>query len=171
MFLKIGATAFGGWSTTAVLLEKETAKLSPQPQLRGAIAYAQLLPGATQVAIVANVGYQLRGFAGALLATTSYLLPAMSLITVFAGIYFTYVHNLTNLGSRLDGLVAALAGIILANAYKIGEKHATHSFLWFCGILACTVRLWLHINPIFILMFFGVCGLAYYAGYRKGRPS
>lgn len=170
-FFKIGSTAFGGWATTAVLLEKELAKYPIKPNVPGAVAYAQLLPGATQTSLVANVGYQLRGFRGATIATISYLLPAMSLITAFAAAYFHYLHNTSGLSGRLNGLVAALAGIILANAYKIGEKHATHWFLWLCGASAWLARLWLHINPVIILLFFGACGLAYYSGYRKNHPA
>jgi chromate transporter len=170
-FFKIGSTAFGGWATTAVLIEKEFGEHHTKPNVPAAVAYAQLLPGATQVSLVANVGYQLRGFRGASIATASYLLPAMSLITLFAAVYFQYLYDVPNLTEHLDGLVAALAGIILANAYKIGEKHATHWFLWFCGILAWVGRLWLHINPVLILVFFGACGLLYYAGYRKRHPA
>jgi chromate transporter len=162
IFLKIGSSSFGGWSTTALLLEKELIdkrNLLARSQLDGAVAYAQMLPGATQVAIVSNVGYRLKGLRGAITATTSYLLPALSLITLFAAIYFHYVAG-TDLMRHLGGLIAALGGIILANAYHIGKRHATHWTLWFIVVVAVIAKLWLGLNALIIIILFGAVALA-----------
>lgn len=162
VFAKTGASSFGGWSTTSLLLEKELVikrKILTQNQLKGGVAYAQILPGATQVSIVSNVGYRLRGFTGALVATISYLLPATSLITVFAVVYFHFAHDTSKLMEHLDGLIAALSGVILANAYKIGSKHATKVWLWLLVGAAFIASLWLDINALLIIIAFGVGGL------------
>jgi chromate transporter len=162
LFAKTGASSFGGWSTTSLLLEKELVdkrKVLTQSQLKGGVAYAQILPGATQVSIVSNVGYRLRGFPGALLATISYLLPAISLITIFAVIYFHFAHDGSGLVKHLDGLIAALSGVILANAYKIGSKHTTKTWLWLLVGVAFAAKLWLSINALLIIIIFGVGGL------------
>jgi len=162
VFAKAGASSFGGWSTTALVLEKELVdkqKSLTQKQLKGAVAYAQILPGATQVSIVSNAGYRLRGFPGALVAVASYLLPAVSLITIFAVVYFHVAHDSTRLAERLDGLVAALSGVILANAYKIGSKHATKAWLWLLVGVAFGAKLWLGVNALLIIIAFGVGGL------------
>jgi chromate transporter len=87
IFLKTGAFAFGGWSTTIVLIEKHLGAMTPDVasiDIKGAASYAQILPGATQVAIVSNVGYQLQGIKGAFVATISYLTPAITLMVLFA---------------------------------------------------------------------------------------
>lgn len=161
VFLLTGASSFGGWSTTSLLLEKELVEkrkvLSPS-QLKGGVAYAQILPGATQVSIVANVGYRLRGFKGALVATISYLLPAITLITVFAMLYFHFAHG-GNLAPKLDGLVAALSGVILANAYKIGGKHANKDWLWLLVGVAFLAKLAFDVNALIIIITFGIGGL------------
>jgi chromate transporter len=163
VFAKTGASAFGGWSTTALLLEKELVEnrnlLEPH-DIKGASMYAQILPGATQVSIVANVGYRLRGFAGACMATTAYLLPSIGLITLFAIVYFHFADDTSNIMQYMDGLVAALAGVILANAYKIGSKHTTKIWLWLLAGLAFVAKLWLGINALLIIVVFGLSGLA-----------
>jgi chromate transporter len=145
-----------------LLLEKELVdkrKVLTQSQLKGGVAYAQILPGATQVSIVSNVGYHLRGFPGALLATVSYLLPAISLITIFAAVYFHFAHDSSKLMEHLDGLIAALSGVILANAYKIGSKHTTKTWLWLFVGVAFAAKLWLGINALLIIIAFGAGGL------------
>lgn len=162
VFVRIGASSFGGWPTTALLIEKEfvaARKVLTSDQLKGGVAYAQILPGATQVSIVANTGYQLRGLSGALTATLSYLLPAISLIVLFAIVYFHFASHDTAILSKLDGVMAALVGIILANAYKIGSKHVTHRVLWLFAGLALVAKLWLDVNALLLIIVFGVAGL------------
>src|SRR5882724_745828 len=103
--VRIGARSFGGWSTTVLMLEKELVgerNVLTKEQLHGAVAYAQVLPGATQVAIVSNVGYKLRGIPGAFVATACYLLPALSLITMFAFLYFHFAYG-SNVMAHMDG--------------------------------------------------------------------
>ena len=170
IFFKTGMLSFGGWSTTSLLLTKELTsknKILPLKQLEGAVAYAQVLPGATQVAIVANVGYKLRNIPGACLATICYLLPSVSLITLFAALYFHYALT-DNVAEHLGGVTAALGGIILANAYRIGSKHATHNGLWLVAGLAFIASLWLHVNAAFIILASAVGGLMFSWFYRRG---
>lgn len=173
IFLKTGALSFGGWSTTVVLLEKELGRkpaAMASVDLKGAAAYAQILPGATQVAIVSNVGYQLRGVSGALLATVSYLLPAISLMTLFAVLYFGYLRQ-SNILEHLDGLIPALGGIILANAYRIGSKHVTHPLLWLVVAGACLALLLLHIHALVIILLFGITALLLSLHQKRSKES
>lgn len=174
VFVKTGASAFGGWSTTALLLERELVdarKLLDTHDIKGATTYAQILPGATQVSIVANVGYRLRGWRGAVMATVAYLLPSMGLITLFAALYFGVVHDASNLLAYMDGLIAALAGVILANAYKIGSKHTTKLWLWLLVLLAFAAKLWLGMNALLILVIFGAVGLLLSWIHPKGATK
>jgi chromate transport protein ChrA len=158
-FFSIGCQAFGGWSTTALLLEKHFVhehKAITETHLKGAVTYAQILPGATQIALVANVGYRLGGQLSALVAAVAYLIPATVLMTTFAAVYFHYARG-HNLAPHLDGLVAGLAGIILANAYRIGKKYATTAWLWTAVLLAFGIRA-LSANPLFVILGFGFAG-------------
>lgn len=162
VFVRVGASSFGGWSTTSLLLERELVekqKVLTAKQLKSGVAFAQVLPGATQVSIVANVGYQLRGFLGALIVTLSYLLPAIGLIVIFAILYFRFAHADGNLLGKLDGLVAALSGVILANAYRIGSKHTTKQWLWLLVVVVFLAKIWLDINALLIIVVFGLGGL------------
>lgn len=163
IFARTGMSSFGGWSTTALLLEKELVEkrhLLTTKRLKGSVTYAQILPGATQVSIVANAGYQLQGLRGACLATISYLLPALVLITLFAICYFAWANGkVIESAKYLDGLIAALSGIILANAYKIGSKHAINNWSWLLIGLAFVASLWLHVHALLIILIFGVGGL------------
>lgn len=173
IFFRVGARSFGGWSTTALLLEKELVtqrKAITKVQLHGAVAYAQILPGATQVAIVSNAGYKLRGIPGAFLATACYLLPALSLLTIFAALYFRYAQG-SQFVNHLGGLIAALGGVIFANAYNIGKRHVTHPALWLFVASAFIARLFLGINAVFIIVGLGAIGLVSSWVKARRQPS
>jgi chromate transporter len=161
VFVIAGARSFGGWSTTALYLERELVakrQLMSSGQLRSAVTYAQILPGATQVAIVSGAGFRLRGLVGSLLATTGYLLPVVSLITGFAALYFHFAQG-GQLMEHLDGLIAALGGVILANAYRIGQRHVGRPMLWLAVVTAVAVKLLLDINAVVIILSYGLAGL------------
>jgi chromate transporter len=169
VFVRIGARAFGGWPTTTLLLEKEFVDKRgclTQQQVYGAVAYAQILPGATQVAIVSNVGFRLRGVRGAVTATCFYLLPAVTLFVLFGWWYFRF-----GTGSyHMESLVATLGGVILATAFKIGHRHADRTPLWGLAFVAFAARLWLHVNTVIIILLFGGVGLlTTFMAQRKSR--
>jgi chromate transporter len=162
LFVKMGSSTFGGWSAAAVILERELVlrrRLLTSAHLQGAVAYAQILPGATQVSLVASAGYRLRGVKGACVATLSYLLPATALVLIFAVVYFRYLRESPQLLGQLDGLLAALCGVILANAYRIGSRHASRAWLWWLAGMVLVARLWLGINPLLAIVTFGAGGI------------
>ncbi|HEV2403435.1 MAG TPA: chromate transporter [Candidatus Saccharimonadales bacterium] len=169
-FLKIGATAFGGWSSTALLVDKELVASGRinKAQLHGAIAYAQIIPGATQVQIVSNVGYRLKGARGAFLAALCFITPALILFFLFSILYFHYLAG-TKVMNHIGGIAAALGGILFANAYRVSKMHVTHQLLWGLVALAAAMRLLLGITIIAIVLLFGLCGLglSYLLAYRK----
>ena len=153
MCFMTGARSFGGWSTTAILIEKELKLRSVHDSkelVDNAVAYAQILPGATQVAIISSIGYKLRGFRGALTATICYLMPAVGLMLLFAIIYFHFSAN-HHTAVKLGGLRAALSGVILANAYRIASRHTTHRILWLVVLSAFVAQLLLNNSLIIIL--------------------
>jgi chromate transporter len=161
VFLKIGAQAFGGWPMVPLLVEKELVQKDhrlTKRQLEGAFATAYFIPGATQVAYISNVGYQLRGFTGATLATVCYLLPALVLMVLFAAIYFRYWQG-AHFAGRMASLGAALGGVILASAYRIGKSHVSHPFLWVLVMGALGLKLWLGLNTVMIILVFGLGGV------------
>ena len=160
VFLKIGAQAFSGWPMAMLLVEKQLVEKDhtlSRSQLQGAFSYAYFIPGATQVAFVSHVGYKLRGFKGSTLATFCYLLPASSLMLGFAILYFGYLQHM-QLAAHMVGLSAALGGVILGNAYRIGKSHASRPWLWGVVIGAFVLKQWFGWSTVVIILVVGLCG-------------
>ena len=73
IFLRIGATAFGGLGAALALVERElVAKRQwlTAADVTEALTYTKLLPGSTVVQVVAYLGYKLGGWSGSDSAAT-----------------------------------------------------------------------------------------------------
>jgi len=84
VFLRLGATAYGGPAMMAYLKSDLVGKrhwLSEQ-EFKEGMALCQVIPGATMVQICTYTGYRLRGIPGALAASLGFILPAFLTMTV-----------------------------------------------------------------------------------------
>ncbi len=173
VYIKVGTNAFGGWSTTYVLLEKEfTSKrrLLSRDQLQTAAASGQALPGPAQVIVAAQTSYFLKGVAGSVMATLCYLLPSIILTISFGYLYFNYLAD-SVFSSRLIGVQAAVAGIVIGNAYKIARQNATNAVLWLVVSLSALVSYVLKVPVLIIIFGFGAASLLISITRSKSRSA
>lgn len=145
-------------------------QLLSRRQHQAAVATGQMLPGATGVSIAANLGYHLRGLPGALIAVGSYLIPALTLVLIFAMVYFNAPQS-SDMTARLDGLTATLGGLILANAVQLGKRHSRHALMWLVIGLAFVIQFVFHLNPLLLLTGFGLAGLAYHLAQKRQKDT
>ena len=78
MFLRIGATAFGGLGTTLALTERELVTkrgVLTLAEVTEALTYTKLPPWLTGPQAIAYLGYKLGGWSGSALATAAFLGP------------------------------------------------------------------------------------------------
>jgi len=80
VFLRIGASAFGGLGAALALVERELVDkrrwLTPA-DLTEALTYTKLLPGSTVVQVVSYLGYRLGGWSGSAVATAAFVAPSL----------------------------------------------------------------------------------------------
>lgn len=171
LFFKTGCYSFGGWSSTLVQLERRLKHQSvhlTDADYKIAVGYAQLIPGATQVSIVTNIGYKLGGGLGACIAMLSYLLPSFILVLAFAYLYFDLLR-FVRFDQYSAGLVAGLSGIILANGYRIGLRFVHARVLWVAIGFAAITELILRPNPIFLILLYALTSLSLHLKQRRGK--
>jgi chromate transporter len=114
VFLKLGATAYGGPAMMAYLRSDLVGKrgwLSEQ-EFKEGMALCQVIPGATMVQMCTYTGYRLRGAQGALVAGSAFVLPAFLLMTGLSAVYFTF-GELVLIKALFRGLGAVVVAIIL----------------------------------------------------------
>lgn len=126
-FLKIGSVAFGGFMSLISFIEATIVKrykLISHEEMLDAISLANLLPGPQAVNVVAFVGFRLRGAMGALVATTSIILPSFFLVLALSYFYFQY-GDIPALQKAFQGFIPAIAAIVLGVVWRMGKKSIT----------------------------------------------
>ena len=123
IFLKIGATIYGGGYVLLAFLQPElidrTHWLTTQ-QLLDAIAIGQLTPGPL-FTTATFIGYLLAGNLGAIAATIGIFLPGF----VFVALVTPWVPQLRKsvwVGGWLDGVNAGMCGAIAVVTYRLGAS-------------------------------------------------
>ena len=122
VFLRLGATAYGGPAMMAYLKSDLVGKrhwLSEQ-EFKEGMALCQAVPGATMVQICTYAGYRLRGIPGALAASLGFILPAFLAMTVLTALYF-HAGSLPVVQALFRGLGALVVVIVLNACLTLGR--------------------------------------------------
>lgn len=126
MFLKIGATIYGGGYVLLAFLQPElvdrTHWLTAQ-QLLDAIAIGQVTPGPL-FTTATFIGYLLAGHAGAIAATIGIFLPSFGFVALVT-IWAPKLRRSRWFRSWLDGINAGAWGAIVVVAYRLGASTLT----------------------------------------------
>lgn len=124
-FLKIGSLSFGGFMALIAVVQKQMVekdqKLEDQVLLDG-VSLASILPGPLAVNTVGYVGYQLRGFWGALLSMLAVTLPCFLMVLLFSIAYFEY-GELTLFKNVVAWVIPAIVVIIVSVGISMSQKH------------------------------------------------
>ncbi|HEY7489571.1 MAG TPA: chromate transporter [Candidatus Tectomicrobia bacterium] len=161
IFLRIGATAYGGLGTTLALIERELVTqrgLLTPAEVTEALTYTKLLPGSTGPQAIAYLGYKLGGWAGSALATAAFLFPSALLMVLLAAAYVA-TTALPAMGPTVNGLTAGVVGILLATTYRLGKPNVTEPLTWGIALVAFAIGAVLGISAALIVVAAGLLGM------------
>jgi chromate transporter len=162
-FLKIGATSFGGFmALISVVQDKlvEKDKMIRNEVILDGISLSSVLPGPVAVNVVTYIGYQIRGFRGAILSMIAVILPSFLLILLLAFLYFQY-YDIPAFDSIMGGIMPAVSAIIISTGFNMSKK----SIKGYKQILICILSglIFYLISGIYVTI--GVIIIAGTAGY------
>jgi chromate transporter len=138
-FLKIGATAFGGFMALIAVVQSQIVdrrKLLSHSEMLDGISLATVLPGPVAVNVVAYIGYRLRGPAGALVCAVGVILPAFVLIVALSDAYFRW-GQIPAVNRLFLGFVPAVTAIIIHAAWGMARKNKLGIAEVGVSLLAC----------------------------------
>lgn len=161
LFLRIGATAFGGLGTTLALVEREFVTkrgLLTAAEVTDALTYTKLLPGSTGPQAIAYLGYTLGGWSGSALAITGFLLPSAVLMVLLAAAYVA-TTTLPAIGPGVNGLTAGVVGILLATTYRLGKPNIQEPLTWGIALGAFAAGAFLGVSAAAIVVAAGLLGI------------
>jgi len=160
LFLKLGATSFGGPAAHIAMMEEEVIRKRQwltRQQFLDLLGAANLIPGPTSTEMAISVGFVRAGWPGLCVAGASFILPA-ALIT--GGFAWAYVHfgSLPQATSLLSGVKPAVIAVIAVAISRLGKAAVKDATLAGLGALALAV-FFLGLNPIAILFGGGLLGM------------
>jgi chromate transporter len=173
VFLKIGATGFGGPMALIGLMQEnlveKTGEVKPEDFADG-VAVGQMLPGPQAVNCATYLGYRQRGVLGAVVSAGALLAPPLLLMLILTPLYFQYGAKPEAAGF-FKGVGPAVVAVILAAAWRMAGKFVPDWRTRAVALVALTAAL-LKVNPIIIVLVAGLLGvLARGAGEGPKAPK
>jgi chromate transporter len=165
VFLRIGTVAFGGLGTSLALIERELVikrQWLTAAAVTDALTYTKLLPGSTGPQVVAYLGYTLSGWAGSAVATAAFLLPAALMMLALAAGYVS-VTSMPALRPAINGLTAAVVGILLATTYRLGKANIPDRLTLGIALTSIVAGVVLGVSAALIVVVAGLLGVGLYA--------
>jgi chromate transporter len=127
-----------------------------------ALTYTKLLPGSTVVQVVAYLGYTLGGWSGSAVATAAFVLPAALMMLMLAAAYVT-VTALPAMRPAINGLTAAVVGLLLATTYRLGKANIADRITLGLALVSLVAGSVLGISAALIVVAAGLLGVCLYA--------
>lgn len=166
--LHIGVTGYGGPAIIAqmkkALVRKN--KWVSEEDFMNTLSLAQILPGATGVALLGYLGYKLKGITGWFLGSFLYILPAFLFTTILSVLYFQY-HSLSLVQKLFAGLGALVVALLINAILSLGKSiFGKADRKDYKGLLiaaaAFVLAVFTHINVVFIILISGSLGFLLY---------
>ena len=137
-FLKIGLVGFGGG--IAVLAQIRALTVRKRRWLTDsdfveAVALAQSLPGTSAGNSVTYIGLRLRGWRGAAVAMSGFILPSM-LMMIGLAIIYKHLRAFSDTERFFHGLNGAVVALIIVTAWRMGKNILTKRWQWLLAVLA-----------------------------------
>ena len=165
IFLRIGAMAFGGLGAALALVERELVNKRQwltAADVTEALTYTKLLPGSTVVQVVSYLGYKLGGWSGSAVSTAAFVFPSALLMLMLAVAYVS-VTTVPAMRPAINGLTAAVVGILLATTYRLGKVNIPDRITLGMALASIVAGTVLGISAALIVMAAGLLGICLYA--------
>jgi chromate transporter len=160
-FLKIGIVGFGGG--LAVMAQIRSLVVNKRRwftdhEFAEAFALAQSLPGTNSGNAATYIGFRLRGWRGAAVAMTGFILPSM-LMMILLAILYRHLRAFPDTDRLFHGLNAAVVSVIVVAAWRIGRNTLTKSWQWYVTVLSGIAVVFFHATIIEVILSSGLIGI------------
>ncbi|SET54222.1 chromate efflux transporter [Hymenobacter actinosclerus] len=152
LFLRLGATAFGGPAAHVALMEEEVVRRRgwlTQQQFLDLLSAANLIPGPNSTELAIHIGYERRGWAGLLVAGTCFIVPAMLIVMVFAWAYVRF-GTLPAMSGVLYGVKPVIVAVVAQALWSLGKSALSTWALRLIALVGLALSL-LGVNELLLL--------------------
>jgi chromate transporter len=147
LFLKLGATAFGGPAAHVALMEDEVVRRRSwltRQQFLDYVGATNLIPGPNSTELAIHIGHARAGWPGLLVAGVAFIVPATLLVGLAAWAYVTY-GALPAVSGVLYGVKPVVIAVVVQALWGLGQSAVRSAWLAVLGGLAvCAVAAGVH---------------------------
>ena len=165
LFLRLGATSFGGPAVYIAIMQRETVRnrhwLNDQEYL-DMVGAANIIPGPNATEMALYLGLVRAGWLGYAAAGILFILPGMLATLVLAWVYVAY-GSLPQVGWVLYGVKPIVIAIVVQALWDLGRKAVKNPITAVVGI-AVVIFYFLKLNEITLLFAGAALVLLFYSG-------
>jgi chromate transporter len=140
-WLRLGLISFGGPSGQIALMHDELVEkkrwISEQRFLH-ALNYCMLLPGPEAMQLATYIGWLMHRTSGAIIAGCLFVLPSLLLMITLSWAYLA-LGDLPVVAGVLYGIKPAVVALVLAAAWRIGQRSLRNRWLLLIAASACVL--------------------------------
>ena len=165
--LKIGCFAFGGGYAIIALLENEFVSKRnwiDHDEFLDVVAIAESTPGPIAINVATYIGYKLKGFVGAVVATVGMCLPSF-VIMYLVSLFYEQFMEITLVRAAFKGIQICVVYLIASAGLKMLKKmkKTPQNIIVFSvtcvGMILCTL-FDVHISSVWFILAAGILGLS-----------
>ncbi|MFM7524798.1 MAG: chromate efflux transporter [Betaproteobacteria bacterium] len=140
-WLRLGFISFGGPSGQIALMHDELVEkkrwISEQRFLH-ALNYCMLLPGPEAMQLATYIGWLMHRTAGGIIAGCLFVLPSLLILITLSWVYLAF-GDVPVVAGILYGIKPAVVALVLAAAWRIGQRSLHNRWLLAVAVLACVL--------------------------------
>lgn len=177
--LKIGCFAFGGGYAIIALLEREFISHRhwiDHDEFMDVVAIAESTPGPIAINVATYIGYKLKGYFGATVATVGMCLPSFVLMYLVSLFYESFME-IALVAAAFRGIqicvvfLIASAGLKMLKKMKKTPRNIAVFSVTLVGMTLCTL-FEIRVSSVWFILAAGILGLSLFlvrAGWKKGE--
>jgi chromate transporter len=152
LFLKLGASAFGGPAAHIAMMEDEVVRRRrwlSREEFLDLLGATNLIPGPNSTELAIHIGHRQAGWPGLIVAGSCFILPAALIVGAFAWAYVRY-GSLPQTDAVLYGVKPVIIAIVLQALWRLGR--AALKTKWLALIAVAGIALsFLGVNELAVL--------------------
>ena len=162
-FFKIGLFTIGGGMAMLPLIHKlvvDDKKWLDEEETIDCLAISQAMPGVIATNSATYIGKRLAGFSGALAATLGVVGPSFIIIIAIVGILDS-ISDSAKVAGALMGIKAAVCGLVLVTAVRMGKKTLKNKLHWALAIMAFIMIAVFDVTALWAIIIGAAAGIIY----------
>jgi chromate transporter len=153
-WFKLGLISFGGPAGQIAIMHRELIELKKwisEGRFLHALNYCMVLPGPEAQQLATYIGWLMHGRVGGLIAGGLFVLPAFVLLLALSYVYMVFGQTPV-ISAALYGVKAAVLGMVVLAAYRLGSKALKSPWLYGLAALSFIAVALMHVPfPIVVL--------------------